>query len=40
MFVVVYFMDLKKVKALFKDFGRTSAYFPTEKLIYKEARDI
>ena len=26
-------------KALFKEFGGTSVYFPTEKMIYKEARD-
>ena len=24
---------------IFKEFGGTSVYFPTEKMIYKEARD-
>ena len=26
-------------KMLFEEFGGTSVYFPTEKMIYKEARD-
>ncbi|MBS6509298.1 MAG: transcriptional regulator [Paraclostridium bifermentans] len=26
-------------KMLFKEFGGTSVYFPTEKMIYKDARD-
>lgn len=26
-------------KLLFEEFGGTSVYFPTEKMIYKEARD-
>lgn len=30
-------MDITKM--LFKEFGGTSVYFPTEKMIYKEARD-
>ncbi len=32
-------LGIEKVKALFKEFGGTSVYFPTEKMIYKEARD-
>ncbi|GAA0102824.1 hypothetical protein UT300012_35390 [Paraclostridium bifermentans] len=31
-------MDITKM--LFKEFGGTSVYFPTEKMIYKDARDI
>ena len=27
------------IKVLFEEFGGTSVYFPTEKMIYKEARD-
>ncbi|MDU3337935.1 Mor transcription activator family protein [Paraclostridium bifermentans] len=30
-------MDITKM--LFKEFGGTSLYFPTEKMIYKDARD-
>ncbi|MCR8747227.1 Mor transcription activator family protein [Romboutsia lituseburensis] len=30
---------LEKAKWLFEEFGGTSVYFPTEKMIYKEARD-
>ncbi|CEN31332.1 Mor transcription activator family protein [Paraclostridium sordellii] len=30
-------IDITKV--LFEEFGGTSVYFPTEKIIYKEARD-
>ncbi|MDB8791352.1 Mor transcription activator family protein [Romboutsia sp. 1001216sp1] len=30
---------IDKVKALFKEFGGTSVYFPTEKMIYKETID-
>ena len=30
-------IDITKV--LFKEFGGTSVYFPTEKMIYKDARD-
>lgn len=30
-------MDITKM--LFKEFGGTSVYFPTEKMIYKNARD-
>ncbi len=30
-------MDITKM--LFKEFGGTSVYFPTEKMIYKDARD-
>ena len=30
-------LGIDKVKALFKEFGGTSVYFPTEKMIYKEA---
>lgn len=32
-------LGIDRVKALFKEFGGTSVYFPTEKMIYKEARD-
>lgn len=32
-------LGLDKAKLLFKEFGGTSVYFPTEKMIYKEARD-
>ena len=32
-------IGIDKIKALFKEFGGTSVYFPTEKMIYKEARD-
>lgn len=32
-------LGIDKMKALFKEFGGTSVYFPTEKMIYKEARD-
>ena len=32
-------LGIEKIKALFKEFGGTSVYFPTEKMIYKEARD-
>lgn len=32
-------LGIDKIKALFKEFGGTSVYFPTEKMIYKEARD-
>ena len=31
-------LGIDKIKALFKEFGGTSVYFPTEKMIYKEAR--
>ena len=30
-------LGIDKVKALFKEFGGTSVYFHTEKMIYKEA---
>ena len=30
-------MEIKQFKALFKEFGGTSVYFHTEKMIYKEA---
>lgn len=30
-------MDITKM--LFKEFGGTSVYFPTEKMIYKDVRD-
>ena len=30
-------IGIDKVKALFKEFGGTSVYFHTEKMIYKEA---
>ena len=32
-------LGIDNIKALFKEFGGTSVYFPTEKMIYKEARD-
>ena len=32
-------LGIDKVKALFKEFLGTSVHFPTEKMIYKEARD-
>ena len=32
-------LGIDQVKLLFKEFGGTSVYFPTEKMIYKEARD-
>ncbi|OXX84127.1 hypothetical protein AVM15_06265 [Paraclostridium benzoelyticum] len=32
-------IGIDRVKVLFKEFGGTSVYFPTEKMIYKEARD-
>lgn len=32
-------LGIDKIKVLFKEFGGTSVYFPTEKMIYKEARD-
>ena len=32
-------LGIDKIKALFKEFGETSVYFPTEKMIYEEARD-
>lgn len=32
-------IGIDRVKALFKEFGGTSVYFPTEKMVYKEARD-
>ncbi len=32
-------LGIDKVKVLFKEFGGTSVYFPTEKMIYKDARD-
>lgn len=32
-------IGIDRVKALFKEFGGTSVYFPTEKMIYKESRD-
>ena len=32
-------LGIDKVKALFKEFGGTSVYFHTEKMIYKDARD-
>ncbi|MGL5713575.1 MAG: Mor transcription activator family protein [Paraclostridium sp.] len=32
-------LGIDKIKALFREFGGTSVYFPTEKMIYKEARD-
>ena len=32
-------LGIDKIKALFKEFGGTSVYFHTEKMIYKEARD-
>jgi len=32
-------IGLDKAKMLFEEFGGTSVYFPTEKMIYKDARD-
>ena len=32
-------LGIERAKLLFKEFGGTSVYFPTEKMIYKEARD-
>lgn len=32
-------LGIDNIKALFKEFGGTSVYFPTKKMIYKEARD-
>ena len=32
-------LGIDKIKALFKEFGGTSVYFPKKKMIYKEARD-
>ena len=32
-------IGIDRVKALFKEFGGTYVYFPTEKMIYKDARD-
>ncbi len=32
-------LGIDKIKALFKEFGGTSVYFPTEKMIYKESRN-
>lgn len=32
-------LGIEKAKCLFEEFGGTSVYFPTEKMIYKEARD-
>lgn len=32
-------LGIDKAKMLFEEFGGTSVYFPTEKMIYKEARD-
>ena len=32
-------LGIEKAKYLFEEFGGTSVYFPTEKMIYKEARD-
>lgn len=32
-------LGIDKAKLLFKEFGGSSVYFPTEKMIYKEARD-
>ena len=32
-------LGIDKIKVLFKEFGETSVYFPTEKMIYEEARD-
>lgn len=31
-------IGLDKTTILFKEFGGTSIYFPTEKMVYKEAR--
>ena len=32
-------LGIERAKLLFEEFGGTSVYFPTEKMIYKEARD-
>ncbi|MGL5712668.1 MAG: Mor transcription activator family protein [Paraclostridium sp.] len=32
-------LGIEKAKWLFEEFGGTSVYFPTEKMIYKCARD-
>lgn len=32
-------LGIEKVKCLFEEFGGTSVYFPTKKMIYKECRD-
>ena len=32
-------LGIEKAKLLFREFGGTSVYFPTEKMIYKDARD-
>lgn len=32
-------LGIERAKLLFKEFGGTSVYFPTEKMIYKESRD-
>lgn len=32
-------LGIERAKLLFKEFGGISVYFPTEKMIYKEARD-
>ena len=32
-------LGIERAKWLFEEFGGTSVYFPTEKMIYKEARD-
>lgn len=32
-------LGIEKAKWLFEEFGGTSVYFPTEKMIYKDARD-
>lgn len=32
-------LGIDKAKWLFEEFGGTSVYFPTEKMVYKESRD-
>ncbi|RDY22376.1 transcriptional regulator, partial [Romboutsia maritimum] len=32
-------LGIDNTKLLFEEFGGTSVYFPTEKMVYKEARD-
>ena len=32
-------LGIERAELLFKEFGGTSVYFPTEKMIYKCARD-
>ena len=32
-------LGIERAKLLFKEFGGTSVYFPTEKMIYKGVRD-